>query len=146
LTNYVFSLYYACIKLRHYLLSSTCIAACQTDAIKHMLYRPILSGRLGKWDYGLVEYDLIYESLKSIKGQIIADFIVEHQVDIEHDLDVGLVLLTPYKLYFDGSVCRDGQGIGIVFISPNSAYFEVASRLEYFVLIIKLNMKLFFLV
>jgi hypothetical protein len=27
-----------------------------------------LSGRLGKWAYGLVEYDFIYESLKSIKG------------------------------------------------------------------------------
>jgi hypothetical protein len=39
---------------------------------------------------GLVEYDLVYESLKSIKCQII----VEHQVDIEHNLDVGLVLLT----------------------------------------------------
>jgi hypothetical protein len=70
---------------------------------------------------------LVYESLKSIKGQIVADFIVEHQVDIEHDLDVGLVLLTPWKLYFDGSVCSDGQYIGIVFISPNSAYFEMAS-------------------
>jgi hypothetical protein len=55
-----FSLYYACTKLRHYLLCSTCIVACQTDVIKHMLYRPILSGRLGKWAYGLVEYDLIY--------------------------------------------------------------------------------------
>jgi hypothetical protein len=70
---------------------------------------------------------LVYESLKSIKGQIVADFIVEHQVDIEHDLDVGLVLLTPWKLYFDGLVCSDGQCIGIVFISPNSAYFEMAS-------------------
>jgi hypothetical protein len=36
---------------------------------------------------------LIYESLKSIKCQIVADCIVEHQVDIEHDLDVGLILL-----------------------------------------------------
>jgi ribonuclease HI len=97
-----------------------------------MLHRPILSGRLGKWAYGLVEYDLVYESLKSIKGQIIADFIVEHQVDIEHDLDVGLVLLTPWKLYFDGLVCSDGQGIQIVFISPNGEYFDMASRLEYF--------------
>jgi ribonuclease HI len=41
-------------------------------------------------------------------------------------------LLTPWKLYFDGSACSDGQGIGIVFISPNGAYFEMASRLEYF--------------
>ena len=31
------SLYYACTKLRHYLLSSTCIVTCQSDIIKHML-------------------------------------------------------------------------------------------------------------
>jgi hypothetical protein len=30
------SLFYACSKLRHYLLSSTCIVACQADVIKHM--------------------------------------------------------------------------------------------------------------
>jgi hypothetical protein len=60
-----------------------------------MLHRPILSGRLDKWAYGLVEYDLVYESLKYIKGQIVANFIVKHQVDIEHDLYVSLILLTP---------------------------------------------------
>ena len=43
------SLYYACTKLRHYLLSSTCIVVCQTDVIKHMLQKLILSGRIGKW-------------------------------------------------------------------------------------------------
>ena len=30
-------LYYACTKLRHYLLSSDCVIACQTDVIKYML-------------------------------------------------------------------------------------------------------------
>ena len=54
------SLYYACTKLRHYLLFSTCIVVCQTDVIKHMLRKPILSGRIGKWAYALVEYDLAY--------------------------------------------------------------------------------------
>ena len=64
------SLYYACTKLRHYLLlSSTCIVTCQADVIKHMLQKPILSGRIGKWAYALVEYDLAYDSLKSVKGQ-----------------------------------------------------------------------------
>ena len=43
------SFYYACTKLRHYLLSSTCIIVCQTDVIKHMLQKPILSGRISKW-------------------------------------------------------------------------------------------------
>jgi hypothetical protein len=31
------SLYYAYTKLRHYLLSSTCYVACQTDIIKYLL-------------------------------------------------------------------------------------------------------------
>jgi hypothetical protein len=60
-----------------------------------MFHRPILSGRLGKCAYGLIEYDLVYESLKSTKDQIVADFIIEHRVNIEHDLDVSLILLTP---------------------------------------------------
>jgi hypothetical protein len=42
------SLFYACSKLRHYLLSSTCIVACQDDVIKHMLQQLILSERVRK--------------------------------------------------------------------------------------------------
>jgi hypothetical protein len=45
------SLYYACSKFRHYILSSSCIVTCQYDVIKHMLLKPILSGRIGKWAY-----------------------------------------------------------------------------------------------
>jgi hypothetical protein len=62
------SLYYACSKFRHYILSSSCIVACQYDVIKHMLLKPILSGRMGKWAYALVEYDLAYKPLQSMKG------------------------------------------------------------------------------
>ena len=57
--------------------------------------KPILSGRIGKWAYALVEYDLAYESLKSVKGQIVADLIVEHQINDEHDLEVGYIICTP---------------------------------------------------
>ena len=62
------SLYYACTKLRHYLLCSTCIVTCQADVIKHMLQKPILSDRIGQWAYALVEYDLACESLESMRG------------------------------------------------------------------------------
>jgi hypothetical protein len=75
------SLYYACTKLRHYLLSSTCYVACQTDIIKYMLQNPILSGRVDKWAYALVEYDLRCEPIGSTKGQIVADFIVQHRIN-----------------------------------------------------------------
>ena len=128
------SLYYACTKLRHYLLSSTCIVTCQVDVIKHMLKKPILSGRISKWVYALVEYHLAYESLKSMRGQIVADFIVEHQIDDERDLEVGYITCTPWKLYFDGSVCNDGRGVGIgnILVSPSGAVFEFSNRLEEF--------------
>ena len=43
---------------------------------------------------------------------------------------VGYITCTPWKLYFDGSVCDDGQGIGAVLISPNGTVFEFLNRLE----------------
>ena len=61
------SLYYACTKLRYYLLSSTCIVVCQTDVLKRMLQKPILNDRIGEWAYALVEYDLTCEFLKSMR-------------------------------------------------------------------------------
>src|SRR5664279_1633181 len=38
------SLYYACTKLRHYLLSSECKVVGQTDVIKHMIQNRFLVG------------------------------------------------------------------------------------------------------
>jgi hypothetical protein len=55
------SLYYSCMKFRHYLLMNTCMVICQHDIIKCMLQKQILSGRLGKWAYALMEYDLKYK-------------------------------------------------------------------------------------
>jgi hypothetical protein len=33
-----------------------------------MLQNPIMNGRIGKWAYALIEYELAYESLTSMKG------------------------------------------------------------------------------
>ena len=60
-----------------------------------MLQKPILSGRIGKWAYVFVEYDLSCKPLKSMKGQIVADFIIEHRINDKHDLEVGYVTCTP---------------------------------------------------
>jgi hypothetical protein len=50
------------MELRHYLFSSISTVACQTYVIKLMISRAILSGRISKWAYALVEYDLAYDS------------------------------------------------------------------------------------
>jgi hypothetical protein len=123
------SLYYTCSKIRHYILSSSCIVACQYDVIKHMLLKPILSGRIGKWAYVLVEYDLAYEPLKLMKGQVVVDFIVDHAIDVDHL--VNFVQLKSWGLYFNGSVCSKGQGVGCVIISPSGMYIDLSIRLEF---------------
>jgi len=106
-------LYFSCTKLRHYLLSSECIVVSKFDMIKHMLSMPILNGRIGKWILAFLEFDLKYESAKAVKGQIIADFITHH-----HEKEITLLKLTPWALFFYGSTCKQGGGIGIVLISP----------------------------
>jgi hypothetical protein len=134
-TRYVFveklclSLCYACSKFRHYILSSSCIVACQYDVIKDMLLKPILSERIGKWAYALVEYNLSYEPLISMKGQVVADFIVDHTIDV--DRSVGFIQLKPRGLYFDASVCSKGQGVRCVIISPSGLYISLSIRLEF---------------
>ena len=45
--------------------------------------------------YVLVEYNLACESLKYMRGQIVADFIIEHRINDEHDLEVGYITCTP---------------------------------------------------
>jgi hypothetical protein len=123
------SLYYACSKFRHYILSSSCIVACQYNVIKHMFLKLILSGTMGKWPYALVEYDLAYEPLRSMKGQVVADFIVNHVVDVDHSVNV--VQLKPWGLYFDGSVCSKGQGVSCVVVSPSGVYIDLSIRLVF---------------
>jgi hypothetical protein len=80
--------------------------SCQHDVIKHMLLKPILSGKVDKWAYALAEYDLAYEPLRSMNWQVVADFIVDHAIDVDHS--VNFIQLKPWGLYFDGSVCSKG--------------------------------------
>jgi ribonuclease HI len=39
---------------------------------------------------------------------------------------------TPWKLYFEGSAYKEGQGVGVLIISPNGAEFEMSSQLNYY--------------
>jgi hypothetical protein len=95
-----FSLFYACSKLRYYLLSSTSIVTCQADVIKHMWQHPIQSGRNEKWAYAMIEYDLSNEPLKLMKGQVMTDFIVGHSIDQNKDDFFNLVSIHSWKLFF----------------------------------------------
>jgi hypothetical protein len=102
------------------------------DVIRHILQQPILSGRIGKWAYALIEYDLPYEQIKSIKGQVVTYSIVGHSIDQNSDESCNLMSIHLWKLFFDGSACREGQGVEVVLVSPRGAIFEQSVRLEYY--------------
>jgi ribonuclease HI len=78
--------------------------------------------------YSLVEYDLSYEPLKAMRGQTVADFIVDHGVDTN---DTCVVTVSPWKLFFNGSVCSRGCGISCLVVSPRGASQGLSIRVEY---------------
>jgi ribonuclease HI len=64
-----------------------------------------------------------------MKRHVVADFIVDHAVVVDHS--VNFVQLKPWGLYFDGSVCSKGQGVGCVLVSPSGVYIDLPIRLEF---------------
>jgi hypothetical protein len=69
----------------------------------------------------LIEYDFAYEPLKSMNVQVVADFIIRHSIDQNSDESCNLVLVHPWKLFFDQN--REGEGVGVVLISPRGVVF-----------------------
>jgi hypothetical protein len=115
-------LFFTCTKLRHILLSAEVIIICKSDVIKHMLSAPVLKGRLGKWMFALSEFDIRYQPAKAVKGQALADLIAER-------VNIATLSVRAWAMYFDGSVCGDGCGIGILLVSPRGATYSFSIRL-----------------
>jgi len=83
-----------------------------------MLSMPIMSGTIGKWILALSEFDLRYESAKAVKGQVMANLVTQHYGVVK------TLEIVPWTLFFDGSTCDRGAGIGIVLISPQERKYE----------------------
>ena len=66
-------------------------------------------GRLLKWAIELSEFNIVYCSRSSIKGQVLADFIVELS-DLSGDSALGQLWI----LETDGSLKRVGGGFEVI--------------------------------
>jgi ribonuclease HI len=117
-------LFFTCTKLRHILLSAETIVICKSDVIKHMLSAPILKGRLGKWIFALSEFDIRYQPAKAGKGQALADLIAERI-----STDIAALSVRAWAMYFDGSGCGEGCGIGVLLVSPRGMHYSFSIRL-----------------
>lgn len=109
-------LYFSCTKLKHYIKPVDMYVSSHFDIIKHILFKTILYSRIGKWELALTEYSLTYMPLKAMKGQVVADFIIDHAMV---ETPQSSIKLLPWKLYFDDSSHKKGTGIGVLIIFPN---------------------------
>ncbi|GKC40454.1 reverse transcriptase domain-containing protein [Tanacetum coccineum] len=80
--------------------------------IQQVLSRPEVAGRLQKWSIELGEYAIHYRPRVSVKGKILADFIVERPEEDSPDtlMEEAEELPEPWILFTDGSSCTDGSG------------------------------------
>ncbi|XP_022889218.1 uncharacterized protein LOC111404677 [Olea europaea var. sylvestris] len=120
------ALIFAAKKLRQYMLSHTINLISKIDPLKYIMSRPILSGRIGKWALLLSEFDIKFIPQKAIKGQALADFLADHPIPAEWELqedlpdeDVPFTEAIPsWRLYFDRAARSYGAGAGVVLVTP----------------------------
>nr|KYP36662.1 Retrovirus-related Pol polyprotein from transposon opus [Cajanus cajan] len=119
------SLYFACTKLKYYLRPFDVLIFCRSNVIKYMLGKPVLHCRIGKWALALTEYSLNFVPLKSTKGKVIADFLVDHSKLTEQ---INYLTTKPWELFFDGSKHELGTGIGLLIISPEGILTKLSLK------------------
>ncbi|GJW21957.1 reverse transcriptase domain-containing protein [Tanacetum coccineum] len=98
------------------------------SAKEMVLSRPKVAGRLQKWSIKLGEYAIHYRPRVSVKGQILADFIVERLEEDSPDtlMEVEEELPEPWILFTDGSSCTDGSRAGLILTNPEGMEFTYA--------------------
>ena len=94
------------------------IAVITDQPIKQVISKPEASGRLQKWSVLLGEHNISYRPRTAIKGQILAEFIIEKPEDEEEIQLPKAELKESWILFTDGSSCVDGSGAGLILTNP----------------------------
>ena len=100
--------------------------------MKQILHKPKTSGRLIKWAIELSEFDIRYKPRTSVKGQVLADFIVEFTPSNTPAQPTETTQLAPdlpiWRLSVDGASNSQGSGAGLILTSPDGINVEYALR------------------
>ncbi|XP_057756294.1 uncharacterized protein LOC130975523 [Arachis stenosperma] len=111
-------------RLKQYFQSHQVVV--RTDqAIRQVLQKPDLAGRMMTWSIELSQYDIQYEPRQAIKAQAMADFLVEVTGDPSEE--VG----TRWKLHVDGASNQTFEGAGIILESPIGVVYEQSVKFEF---------------
>nr|XP_025679195.1 uncharacterized protein LOC112779163 [Arachis hypogaea] len=98
----------------------------RTDqAIRQVLQKPDLAGRMMTWAIELSQYDLQYEPQHAIKAQAMADFLVEVTGDPPEETG------TRWRLHVDGASNQTSGGAGVILESPTGVIYEQSTKFEF---------------
>ena len=123
----ILALVTAARKLRPYFQAHT-IEVPTEYPMKQVLHKPETSGRLIKWAIELSEFDIRYRSKTAIKGQVLADFVMEF-TSVEPAKDAQATTdLSTWKLFVDGASNAQRSGAGLILTSPEGIDIEYALR------------------
>ncbi|KAL0327987.1 UNVERIFIED_CONTAM: hypothetical protein Scaly_2231300 [Sesamum calycinum] len=95
--------------------------------LKQTLEKSDTFGRLVKWVVDLSELDIVYLSRIIIKAQALADFVSEMTGASMEDT----FKMKKWLLYVDGSSTTQGNGAGIVIISPYGEDLEFSVKVGF---------------
>jgi ribonuclease HI len=126
----VLALIFAAKRLRRYFQAHP-IAVITDQPIKQVISKPDASGRLQKWSVLLSEYNISYRPRTAIKGQILADIIIEKPDADTPPSKIDVPLQEPWVLFTDGSSCAEGSGAGLILTNLDGTKYTYALRFEF---------------
>jgi hypothetical protein len=96
--------------------------------LKKILQKPDLSGRLVNWSVELGQFDIEFHPQTSIKGQALADFLLEFSITPESE---ELPKKGTWVAYVDGSSANRKSGVGVTLASLDGESFRFAIKLNF---------------
>lgn len=115
-------------KLRLYFQAHP-ITVLTNQLLRNVLHKPDISGRMLQWAIELSEYGINYQPRLSMKGQVMADFIVEVPQPLtpgKESCRVGW-----WILHVDGASRSSGSGVGLLLESPTGEQLEQSIHLGF---------------
>ena len=138
----ILAVVHATQKLPHYFQAHTVVVLTQLP-LKSVLRTADYIGKIAIWSTILRAFDIKYMPQISIKGQVLANLVVEFAeppVEIvakQRNMDgksVGVISalgLPCWKVYVDDTANQRGSGVGLVLISPEKNIIEKSLRLGF---------------
>jgi Tfp pilus assembly protein PilZ len=96
--------------------------------MKKILQKPDLSGRLVNWLVELGQFDIEFHPRTSVKGQVLADFLLEFNNTPESE---ELPKKETWVVYVDGSSANRKSGVGVALVSLDGEKFQYAIKLDF---------------